>query len=88
MPTLLWADLTNRYVWILMLATLAFGAIGFADDYMKVVKKRNLGLTARRKIGWPGRDRAGGSAIALYALALAEPEAYSTRVHVPLLQDS
>ena len=46
-PTLLWADLTNRNVWILVLSTLAYGAVGFADDYVKVVKKRNLGLTAR-----------------------------------------
>src|ERR1700740_2701460 len=37
-PTLLWGDLTNRNVWILILSTLAFGAIGFADDYLKVMK--------------------------------------------------
>ena len=49
-PTLLWADLTNRFVWIAVLATLAFGAIGFADDYLKVVHRRNLGLTARAKL--------------------------------------
>ncbi len=48
--TLLWADLTNRYVWIALLATLGFGAIGFADDYLMQVKKRNLGLTARQKM--------------------------------------
>jgi phospho-N-acetylmuramoyl-pentapeptide-transferase len=47
-PTLLWADLTNPFVWLVMFATLAFGAIGFADDYIKVVHKRNLGLTSRR----------------------------------------
>src|SRR5271169_342013 len=50
LPTLLWADLTNRNIWILMLSTLAFGAIGFADDYLKVVKKRSLGLSARVKL--------------------------------------
>jgi phospho-N-acetylmuramoyl-pentapeptide-transferase len=49
-PTLLWADLTNRNVWIVVLSTLAFGAIGFIDDYSKVVRKRNLGLTARKKL--------------------------------------
>src|SRR5919198_1994250 len=43
-PTLLWSDLRNRNVWIVVVSTLAFGAIGFADDYLKVVKKRNLGL--------------------------------------------
>jgi len=48
-PTLLWADLRNPYVLLALTATLAFGAIGFADDYNKVVRRRNLGLTARRK---------------------------------------
>ena len=44
-PTLLWADLSNRFVWLVMLSTLAFAAIGFADDYLKVAHRRNLGLT-------------------------------------------
>ena len=48
--TLLCTDLTNRFVWIALLATLGFGAIGFIDDYLMQVKKRNLGLTARQKI--------------------------------------
>jgi phospho-N-acetylmuramoyl-pentapeptide-transferase len=48
-PTLLWADLRNPYVLLALTATLAFGAIGFVDDYNKVVRRRNLGLTARRK---------------------------------------
>ncbi len=50
-PTLLWADLSNLYIWMAVLSTLAFAAIGFADDYTKVVRKRNLGLTARAKSG-------------------------------------
>jgi phospho-N-acetylmuramoyl-pentapeptide-transferase len=49
--TLLWGNLTNVYVWIVVLVTAAFGAIGFADDYIKVRKRRNLGLTARAKMG-------------------------------------
>jgi phospho-N-acetylmuramoyl-pentapeptide-transferase len=49
-PTLLWADLTNKFVWIATIATLAFGAIGFADDYLKIVHRRNLGLTGRSKL--------------------------------------
>jgi phospho-N-acetylmuramoyl-pentapeptide-transferase len=48
-PTLLWADLRNAYVLLAMGATLAFGAIGFVDDYNKVVRRRNLGLTPRAK---------------------------------------
>jgi phospho-N-acetylmuramoyl-pentapeptide-transferase len=48
-PTLLWADLANAYVLLAMAAMLGFGAIGFVDDYNKVVRKRSLGLTGRKK---------------------------------------
>ena len=48
--TLLWADLENRYVWIVLLVTLAFGTIGFVDDYKKLVLKDTRGLSARAKI--------------------------------------
>ena len=48
-PTLLWMDLGNVYVWMVMIVTTAFGAIGFADDYLKVRNRRNLGLTAGAK---------------------------------------
>ena len=48
-PTLLWMDLSNIYVWLVILVTAAFGGIGFADDYLKVRNRRNLGLTARAK---------------------------------------
>jgi len=49
-PTLLWADLSNKFIWVAVCSTLAFGGIGFADDYLKVVHRRNLGLTARTKM--------------------------------------
>ncbi|MGA2132625.1 MAG: phospho-N-acetylmuramoyl-pentapeptide-transferase [Bryobacteraceae bacterium] len=49
-PTLLWADLTNFYVWIAVATLVAYGGIGFLDDYSKVAKHRNLGLTARAKM--------------------------------------
>src|ERR1044071_8600425 len=49
-PTLLWANLRNPYVWVAMFGLLSFGAIGFYDDLTKVRKMRNLGLTARMKI--------------------------------------
>ena len=48
--TLLWADLRNLYIWLLILVTLGFGFVGFLDDYLKVVKKHNLGLTGRQKL--------------------------------------
>src|SRR5437588_6964175 len=48
-PTILWADIANPYIWIVLFVTLAYGAIGFIDDYRKLVKKHNLGLTAKEK---------------------------------------
>jgi phospho-N-acetylmuramoyl-pentapeptide-transferase len=47
--TLLWSNLTNGYVWMAVFVTLGFGAVGFADDYLKVRRRKNLGLTARAK---------------------------------------
>jgi phospho-N-acetylmuramoyl-pentapeptide-transferase len=47
--TLLWADLTNRYVWVVLLVTLGFGAIGFIDDYKKLILGNSKGLSARSK---------------------------------------
>jgi len=50
--TLLWADLRNRYVWLVLLTTLAFGVIGFYDDYKKLILKDSRGLAARWKYFW------------------------------------
>ena len=70
---------------VLILSTIAYGAVGFADDYIKVVQKRSLGLTARRKLFW---QFAIGLAvgIAICALAQAEPKEYSTRVQFPFFK--
>ena len=87
-PTLLWADLSNRFVWIAVVATLAFGAIGFADDYLKVVHRRNLGLTARAKLLYQflaafaiGRDpeRPGDTWTVFHAPDRALPQAFPAR---------
>lgn len=51
-PTLLWADLTNQYIWITLFITIGYGVIGFVDDYKKVVKKDTKGLSARQKLFW------------------------------------
>src|SRR5947207_15566088 len=51
-PTLLWANLRNQYVWIAVLTTAGFGAIGFADDYLKIVRKTHHGLLPRYKMGF------------------------------------
>jgi phospho-N-acetylmuramoyl-pentapeptide-transferase len=50
LSTVLWARLDSLYLWIAIVATMLFGAIGFADDYIKIIKKRSLGLTERQKI--------------------------------------
>ena len=50
--TLLWADLTNRFVWFALLVTLAFGVVGFVDDYLKIRRKSSAGLNAKQKYFW------------------------------------
>lgn len=79
-PTLLWADLSNPYVWLVMLSTLAFGAIGFADDYIKVVHRRNKGLTAKAKLGLQLVASAG---VAVALVVMETRGEYSTRLMVP-----
>src|SRR4030095_11118574 len=51
-PTLLWANLTNPNIWIAVVATTGFGAIGFADDYLKIVRRSHHGLSPRYKMLW------------------------------------
>jgi phospho-N-acetylmuramoyl-pentapeptide-transferase len=82
-PTLLWSDLSNPLVWLVMVSTLLFGAIGFADDYIKVVHRRNQGLTAKAKLGLQLLV-SGGVAVALVALETRGN--YSTRLMVPFLK--
>ncbi len=81
-PTLLWADLSNPGIWIVMFSTLAFGAIGFADDYIKVVKKRSMGLNARQKL----LLQFVASAAVAVALLQMEGKTYSTRLMVPFVK--
>ncbi len=50
-PTLLWADLTNVYIWIAVLTTAAYGGVGFLDDYLKIVRRSHHGLLPRYKMG-------------------------------------
>lgn len=50
--TLLWADLTNHYVWFALIVMIGFGMIGFADDYMKLTKKNVKGLSGKKKLFW------------------------------------
>jgi phospho-N-acetylmuramoyl-pentapeptide-transferase len=82
-PTLLWADLSNRFVWIAVFSTCAFAAIGFADDYTKVTRRRNLGLTSRAKLGL---QIATSIVIASMLIAMQTYNLYSTKLIVPFLK--
>ena len=50
LATLLWADLNNRYIWIVLIVTIGFGLIGFLDDYLKVARKNSSGLPGKLKL--------------------------------------
>ena len=84
-PTLLWADLTTPFVWIAVLATLGFGAVGFADDYLKIVRRDHHGLRPRYKMLWLGVI-AVGVGIAVVGLAEQDPPLYSTRLIFPFFK--
>ncbi|MGH9482299.1 MAG: phospho-N-acetylmuramoyl-pentapeptide-transferase [Terriglobales bacterium] len=82
-PTLLWADLTNPFVWLAVLAVLAFGFIGFLDDFAKVRHQRNLGLTSRQKLL---AQALVGVIIALILVFANHQGRYSTRLVVPFFK--
>src|SRR5206468_3600055 len=82
-PTLLWADLSNPFVWVAVASTAAFAAIGFADDYLKTVHRRNLGLTGKAKLGL---QIAVSLLVALTLLVMQARGLYSTRLLVPFFK--
>jgi phospho-N-acetylmuramoyl-pentapeptide-transferase len=83
-PTLLWGDLQNSYVWLAIFTMLVFGAIGFVDDYNKVVKKRNLGLTGKLKFAY---QVMASCAVAVALLSLTANGTYSTQLSVPFFKN-
>jgi phospho-N-acetylmuramoyl-pentapeptide-transferase len=84
-PILLWADLTNPFIWIAVIATCAFGLIGFVDDYLKIVRRSHHGLMPRYKMGW---QVVVGVAVgvSLMVLASQEPPLYNTRLIFPFFK--
>jgi phospho-N-acetylmuramoyl-pentapeptide-transferase len=84
-PTLLWADLGNPFIWIAVLSTTAFGAIGFADDYLKIVRHSHHGLRPRFKMAWL-MAVALCVGVALLVLVQQEPPLYNTRLIVPFFK--
>jgi phospho-N-acetylmuramoyl-pentapeptide-transferase len=83
LPTVLWSDPANPFVWITVFSTLAFGAIGFADDYIKVVQRRSLGLTARAKLFYQGLA---GAAVAIALVVMEQFKLFSTQLSVPFVK--
>lgn len=79
-PTLLWADLSNQYVWVALFVTLSYGVIGFIDDFKKVIKKNPKGLPGKQKL--LGQIIFG--AIAVYWL---KETGISTEIHFPFFKD-
>src|SRR5262245_42861536 len=82
-PTLLWADLTNVYIWIAVGSTLSFGLIGFLDDYLKVTKRSSGGLAPRYKLGL---QILVALALGLLLLWLASKNLYNTRLVFPFFK--
>jgi phospho-N-acetylmuramoyl-pentapeptide-transferase len=85
-PTLLWADLRNVYIWIAVLATAAFGAIGFTDDYLKVVRRSHHGLRPRYKMLGQILVAAVVGTVLIVLADFVQPPLYSTRVIFPFFK--
>ncbi|UXI70749.1 phospho-N-acetylmuramoyl-pentapeptide-transferase [Tahibacter amnicola] len=84
LSTLLWADLQNRYVWLVLAVTAGFGGIGFYDDYKKLVLKDSRGLAARWKYFW---QSVGGIGAALFLFYTSYPELpAATALYLPFFK--
>ena len=81
--TLLWMDLTNGYTWIVLLVTIGFGLIGFADDYLKLTRRNPKGVSGKTRL--LGQFLIAG--IATYGIMALQPTNMATGVAVPLLKD-
>ena len=81
--TMLWADLDNRYVWIVIATTAVFGAIGWVDDYRKVVRKDTRGLPARWKYFW----QSVGALVCTVLLFTTAVTPEETTLYVPFFKD-
>ena len=81
--TLLWGDLENKYIWVTLLVTLAYGAIGWVDDYRKVVEKNSRGLPARWKYFWQSLF---AIVVGVY-LYISAPSSAETQFIIPFFKD-
>jgi phospho-N-acetylmuramoyl-pentapeptide-transferase len=82
-PTLLWADLRFPYVWIALVALIGYGWIGFLDDYAKVTRRRNLGLSGKQKLLYQFLMAFGFAVVLLYLYAQGD---FSTKMNIPFVK--
>jgi phospho-N-acetylmuramoyl-pentapeptide-transferase len=82
-PTLLWADLRDSYVWVALLGLVGYGCIGFFDDYSKIMQQRNLGLTVKQKFG---AQVLMGFVLSAWLLLMHAQGTYKTNVNVPFFK--
>ena len=83
LPSLLWADLTNPFVWMVLVSMLLYGVIGFADDYLKITRKRSLGLTSLQKVAL---QIVVAVALGLWIVWLADHGRYTTQFSFPFFK--
>jgi phospho-N-acetylmuramoyl-pentapeptide-transferase len=83
-PTLMWADLSNSYIWVVVLTTTAFGAIGFADDYLKTIRHSHHGLRPRYKMALQIVIALG---VGVWLIVLSDAGLYNTQLHIPFFKN-
>src|SRR6202167_5502954 len=83
-PVLLWSNLTTPAVWVALTGLVSFGSVGFLDDYLKVSRKRNLGLTARQKLAL---EALASLLVGVLLLAMNAKNLYSTSMNVPFFKN-
>lgn len=81
--TILWSDLSNTYIWVALLVTLALGGLGFMDDYLKVTKRNSKGVSGKSKLA----GQIIVSIIAAYIISTVAPESHATHLAIPFLKD-
>lgn len=80
--TLLWTDLSNIYVWVVLMVTMGFGALGFYDDFLKLTKRNSKGLSSRKKLFWQAMI----SILAAFVIQVAAPESLHDMITVPFFK--
>ena len=81
--TVLWADLSNRFVWVVLMVTFGFGAVGFVDDYLKITRRDHRGLPGRVKLA----AQFGIALVATAWISTLVPEQFATTLAVPFFKD-